>query len=122
LWFVFAVTPINEEDAAMIVRKNLVGVCVAFAMVAGSAMAAPVNSAVVNTQVKPPVLGVVTQCAAGFTASPGVLKNVNFDSNVVYTCTGPTVVCSPNFAAPNSPVTIQGGRMVYTCFHKVEIH
>jgi hypothetical protein len=73
-------------------------------------------------------------CAAGFTAKPSTIQGSNpYDQS--YTCTGPTIVCSAHFApeasvagtipaAPGqllgqpiygSPVTMQGGRMVYTC-------
>lgn len=107
----------------MIIRKNLVGVCAVFAMISGSAMAQPLTPNPAKMTNPPNLSGkVLTQCAAGFTGSPGLLTNVNKDSNIVYTCTGPAVVCSPDFGASNSPVVIQGGRMVYTCFHKVEIH
>jgi len=73
-------------------------------------------------------------CAAGFTANPAVIQGSN-PYNQFYTCTGPAIVCSAHFlpedsvagtipASPGqllgqtiygSPVTLKGGRMVYTC-------
>jgi hypothetical protein len=73
-------------------------------------------------------------CAAGFTADPAAIDSKN-PYGQSYTCTGPTIVCSAGFKAQDSvagtipaqpgqllgqtiygsPVTIKGGRMVYTC-------
>lgn len=72
-------------------------------------------------------------CAVGFTAAPATINAAN-PYNQSYVCTGPTIVCSPSFKAQDSiagtapstnggfgttiygsPVTIKGGRMVYTC-------
>jgi hypothetical protein len=75
----------------------------------------------------------VAACAAGFTATPSAIVGSNPYSQS-YTCTGPAVVCSVHFSAQNvqvgsnppqnggfatpiygGPITIKGGRMVYTC-------
>jgi hypothetical protein len=76
----------------------------------------------------------VAACAAGFTASPSAIQGSN-PYNQHYTCTGPAIVCSAHFSPEDSvagsipaqpgqligqtiygsPVTLQNGRMVYTC-------
>jgi len=73
-------------------------------------------------------------CAAGFTANPTSINGAGLYGQS-YTCTGPEIVCSAHFKAEDSvagtippppgqllgqtiygsPVTIKGGRMVYTC-------
>jgi len=105
------------------------------AIAGGSIAAANEPSQVVAHSIPIPVGNPnAAQCAAGFTANPSTIDGAN-PYNQSYTCTGPTIVCSPKFKPQDSvagtvppqngqllgqtiygsPVTIKGGRMVYTC-------
>lgn len=106
------------------------------ALAGGTAAMAEVPSQVAGQVERGPIqLGNpnASACAAGFTANPATINSKN-PYNQSYTCTGPTIVCSPGFKPQDlvagtipgsgqsfgqtiygSPVTIKGGRMVYTC-------
>ncbi|MDE2135095.1 MAG: hypothetical protein KGJ49_10915 [Alphaproteobacteria bacterium] len=117
------------------IRKRIVGACMAVALVSGSAMANQFsNSTVMNHPYPyPGPLSNVAQCPVGFTAMPATIDPKN-PYGQSYTCTGPAAVCSPGFklvpsvagtipGGPGqfgttiygSPVTLKNGRMVYTC-------
>jgi hypothetical protein len=115
----------------MIIRKVLVGACVAFALVCESAMALP-YSATVMRPTPYPIVSNVAQCAAGFTAMPATINPAQ-PYNQSYVCTASAIVCSPSFKpvavylpaqapgqlfgplSPSSPLTLKNGRVVYTC-------
>ena len=98
----------------MSIQTKVFGFSIAIAFAAGAAMANPVI-----TTAKPVLsnAGIVplAKCAPGFTANPATADNVDTHSGgKTYTCTGPAVYCMPIYTVV-SPVTVQGGHMVYTC-------
>jgi hypothetical protein len=116
------------------IRKKLVGACVAFALVCGTAMAEPyqLNNGGVINHPYPMQPSNVAQCASGFTAIPATIDPKN-PYNQSYTCTASAIVCSPGFKpvaiylpsqgqgqlfgplSPSSPLTMKNGRVMYTC-------
>ena len=115
------------------IRKNLVGACIVFALIGGTAMAQPyqLNNGVMNHPIPLPQSN-AAECAAGFTAMPSTIDPKN-PYNQVYTCTASAIVCSPGFKpvavylppqqqgqlfgplSPASPLTMKNGRVMYTC-------
>ena len=109
--------------------SSLAGCTLIAALSCGAALAGPVVHE--RAQMGKAVLHSATQatCAAGFKANPAHI-NPMVHNGQHYTCTGPTIVCSPGFTAQEtqtyppgggfkpimgSPVTISNGHMVYTC-------
>jgi hypothetical protein len=98
----------------MSIQTRVFAFSIAIAFAGGAAMADPVI-----TTVKPMLPSVsampMAKCAPGFTANPANADNVDTHAGgKTYTCTGPAVYCMPIYTIV-SPVTVQGGRMVYTC-------
>jgi len=96
----------------MSVQTSIVGISLAAAFFAGTAMANPVISTPVPNH---GTIIPLAKCAPGFTANPATADNVDTHSGgKTYTCTGPARYCMSIYTNV-SPVTIEGGRMVYTC-------
>ena len=95
----------------MSVQMKIAGLSLAVAFFSAAAMAGPVITPIPNHGVIIPL----AKCAPGFTANPATADNVDTHSGgKTYTCTGPARYCMPIYTVV-SPVTIEGGRMVYTC-------
>ena len=96
----------------MSVQTRIVGISLAAAFFAGTAMANPITTTTVPVN---RVIIPMAKCAPGFTANPATADNVDTHSGgKTYTCTGPARYCMSIYTVV-SPVTIEGGRMVYTC-------
>ena len=99
----------------MSIQTKVFGFSIAIALAAGAAMADPVITTKANPMLPNGAVLSVAQCAPGFTANPATADNVDTHSGgKVYTRTGPVVHCMSIYTVV-SPVTVEGGRMVYTC-------
>ncbi|MGC9954986.1 MAG: hypothetical protein ABSD21_12005 [Rhizomicrobium sp.] len=105
----------------MSVQTRIVGLSLAIALFSGTAMADPViqkaNPSLPNGGVYS-----IMKCAPGFAANPATATNdVGYYGGHTYTCTGPVIFCMSTYVLI-SPVTIQGGHMVYTCKQPEKVH
>jgi uncharacterized protein YbjT (DUF2867 family) len=98
----------------MSIQTRVFGFSIAIALAAGVAMAGPVITKANPALSTGAVIG-LAKCAPGFTANPATADNVDtHHGGKTYTCTGPAVYCMLIYTVV-SPVTIEGGHMVYTC-------